>query len=458
MTVCADGIRSACHGWSGRTTHWLPCTLLVLASSSVWAQAVRPSPLAPVTTLALTLTAPSSQASASPATTLKQAFEAAWLRQPEALSRAARHDAATARGQAANSWTAEPASLELSIKSDRLQQNQGSREDAAGLTFPLWLPGERARTGALAEAEFRAGASRLRAAELRTAASVREAYWQWQRARGEHELALVRLANAHTLSADVAKRVRAGDLARADQHQADGAVASAEAALAEAVSLLASASHQLRALSGITPESNALAAIKSGAQGEPIPDDSAELALRQSRHPAVAELIDRVELARGLAELASVQTRGNPEFTLAMTRDRGLDSEPYQQSLTLGLRIPFGSDSRSRAKRSSAQAELIEVESQLGLEQSRVLAELDSARIRLDSVRAQLKAADKRAQLARESRSFFQKSYQLGETDLPTRLRIELEAVEAERQATRTRIDLLAAVSALRQSLGLLPQ
>ena len=46
----------------------------------------------------------------------------------------------------------------------------------------------------------------------------------------------------------------------------------------------------------------------------------------------------------------------------------------------------------------------------------------------------------------------------MGETDLPTRLRIELEASEAERQDARARIDLAAAVSAYRQALGLLPE
>ena len=78
--------------------------------------------------------------------------------------------------------------------------------------------------------------------------------------------------------------------------------------------------------------------------------------------------------------------------------------------------------------------------------------------MRVESSRTQLAAAEKRAQLARESRGFFDKSFRLGESDLPTRLRIELEAVEAERQSTRTRIDLAAAISALRQALGLLPE
>ena len=57
-----------------------------------------------------------------------------------------------------------------------------------------------------------------------------------------------------------------------------------------------------------------------------------------------------------------------------------------------------------------------------------------------------------------EGLAFFDKSFRLGETDLPTRLRIAMEAQEAERQATLTRIDVAAATSALHQAAGLLPQ
>jgi len=424
-----------------KRTDWLPCLVLVLAAGSAWAQPAPPAP-----------------AAVKLPTTLKQAFDAAWLRQPEAQSREARQDAATARRQAADSWTAEPASLELSIKSDRLNQNQGSREDAAGVAFPLWLPGERSRTGALADAELRATASRVLAAQLRTAASVRESYWLWQRARGEHELALERLHNAQQFAADVAKRVKAGDLARSDQHQADGAVATAELGLAEAASTLASAAQQLRTLTGTPPGPSAVAAQGAGALTEPVPALAADFAALDSRHPALTELLDRADVARRAAELARVQSRSNPELSLATARDRALAGEPYQQSITLGIRIPFGSDSRNRAKRATAQADVIEAQAQLGLERERLLADLDGARARLDSAQAQMTAADKRAQLARESRGFFQKSFQMGETDLPTRLRIELEAGEAQRQAGRTRIDRAAAVSALRQALGLLPE
>ena len=113
---------------------------------------------------------------------------------------------------------------------------------------------------------------------------------------------------------------------------------------------------------------------------------------------------------------------------------------------------------RSQQSTAAARAETIELQAQLNLERARLAGERDSAKARTESARLQLAAAERRAQLARESRGFFDKSFRLGETDLPTRLRIEAEAAEAERQAARARIELAAAISAWRQALGLLPQ
>jgi cobalt-zinc-cadmium efflux system outer membrane protein len=398
--------------------------------------------------------------------TLQQVFESAWSRQPEAESLAVRRDAAEARRQGADSWTAEPPALEVSAKTDQLNKNQGSREYVAGIALPLWLPGERARTGALADAESKATSSRALAAQLRIAAAVREAWWTWQRARLESALAQARLHSAQQLAGDVARRVKAGDLARSDQHQADGAMASAEVGLAEAKAAFAVATQHLRALIGTVPgEQAALAVAGEAIPGplpeplpEPLPKVPADFAALDTSHPAVVELLNRAEVARRGAELAEVQTRANPELTLATTRDRGVFGDPYQQTVTLGIRFPFGSESRHRAKAGLARAEAIEAESQARLERERLMADLDAARVRVDSARDQLAAAEKRTRLGQESRGFFEKSFRLGETDLPTRLRIELEASEAERQATRARIDFAAAISALRQAMGLLPE
>jgi len=384
--------------------------------------------------------------------TLAQAYAAAWSRQPEARSLAQYREAADARRQSADSWLAEPPALELSGRSDRVTGNDGSREYEIGLAMPLWLPGERARTAALVDAEARAGESRAGAARLRLAASVREAWWNWQRARGERTLADARHAAASRLAADVARRVEAGDLARADRHQAEGALATAEAALAEAEAALLAARLQLRALVGRPPAATVVPVA------EPVPAMPADAVAADDAHPAVAEFADRAEVARRSVELAGVQTRANPELTLSATHDRGAFGDDWGRSLTVGVRIPFGAESRNRARIGRARAEAIEAESLARLERERLAAELETARQRVDSARTQLAAAERRARLAGETRGFFEKSFRLGESDLPTRLRVELEAVEAERQAMRARVDHAAAVSALRQALGLLPE
>ncbi len=388
--------------------------------------------------------------------TLKSAFDAAWARQPEAQSLAARNEAMAARRDAAGSWTAEPATVEISARTDQLNRNQGSREAVLGVAIPLWLPGEQPRAQALADAQSRGTATRADAARLRTAAMVRDAYWAWARARVELTLAHDRMSGAQALAADVARRVKAGVLARADQHQADGNVAAAESALAESQSVMTAAAQLFRALVGAAPGGGAVG--DADAPMEVSPSVPASFAGLDMTHPQVIDLIAQAEAARRAVELARIQTRAHPELTVSTTRERGAFGDPYQQSLTLGVRVPFGSDARYRAKLAEANAEALELESHMRLARERVLAELDAARQRVASAQQVADATSRRARLARETRGFFEKSFQAGESDLPVRLRVELEATEAERHAARARIDYAASISALRQALGLLPE
>ena len=85
-------------------------------------------------------------------------------------------------------------------------------------------------------------------------------------------------------------------------------------------------------------------------------------------------------------------------------------------------------------------------------------AQAASAQARLQSAHAQWLATQRQAQLAQESKNFFDKSFRLGETDLPTRLRIEQEAVQAQKALSRARIDVSAAWSAWWQAMGELPK
>ena len=389
---------------------------------------------------------PTAQAAENPLS-LKQAFEVAWARQPEARAAGERREALTARREMAQGWLAEPPSVEAAYKTDQLNSAQGSREYAAGVTLPLWLPGERASQRSLAEIEGVVLERQLETARLRTAGEVREAWWSLVLVRVDLETAQMHRQKAERLAADVARRVKFGDLSRADGHQADAAVAKAVAEVARLRRVLAETVKPLRGLTGQTAPDALRADV------EPTPPSSAE-----DTHPRSKEWIARVEAGRAARTLAGIQGRDHPELHLAATRDRSNASDAWSNTLTLGVRIPLGSDSRGRIKIATAAAEHIEMEAQQRIEQERIAAEIDAARKSEVAARDRLVAVEQQARLANESRGFFEKSFRLGETDLPTRLRTEGEAQEAEREVARVRIEWAAAVSALRQALGLLPE
>ena len=380
--------------------------------------------LAPV--LLLTLLA---SASAHGETSLARAFADAWQRQPAAAALSERQRAVDAQRAAAGAWTAAPPSLEVGIRSDRFNGRKGAQEDEIGLVLPLWLPGERSGSRSLAEAEAEAVAGRSDALRLQLAQVLRETWWAWQSARNEAALAGERVTAARQLRDDVARRFAAGDLSKADLNQADGALAQALGVQAEADAQLANGRYRLESLIGKTADT-------AGVVAEPEPQAPT------TGHPLLRELQGRADVARRSADLARVQGRANPELALSTRRDRAASGEANEQTWALALRIPFSAEAGLAFER----------------ERERLEREGGAVGQQLAAARRQLVAAEERARLARENRGFYEKSFRLGESDLPTRLRIDSEAFEAERALGRARIALAQGISQLRQSLGLLPE
>ena len=107
--------------------------------------------------------------------TLRQAIEAAWERSPDNPAAAGRLRRAEADRETATApWAASPA-LELATRQGRTQPEGRSREHEVGVTWPLWLPGQRTAREAAADAEVLAAGQAIRAARLKVAADVREA-------------------------------------------------------------------------------------------------------------------------------------------------------------------------------------------------------------------------------------------------------------------------------------------
>lgn len=386
---------------------------------------------------------------------LRALFDHAWQRQPEAQAQPLRQQAAEATRLAAQRWTAEPPALQLQTRTDRPGSQQGQREVEVGLAAPLWLPGERARSAALGDAQWQQVQSQQRAAQWQLAAQVRQAWWDWQRARSDLALVQDRLHSARQLAADVQRRWQAGDLARTDGLQAQAVVAQAEAAQAEAQGALQAARSALSAW-GALPGTAPGAPAPQDWRAEPLADAAAQAV--PDNHPALAQAQAQAQVARHTAELAAVQRRANPELSVAATRGRDQAGERYRQSVTLGLRIPLGDNALAQAKEAAAQADALEQETRLQRERERLAQDLHAAQARVAAAQAQSDAAARHAALVQETLGHVDKAFRLGEADWPTRLRAEQDAAQAQRQLARARIDAAAAVSALRQALGLLPE
>lgn len=391
-----------------------------------------PGPTAPAATVTVSLAA---------------ALDAAWQRAVAAReSEGERRRAHADRSAAGSLWTAPPA-LELSHRNDRWQRSTGNRETEIGIAVPLWLPGQRAARVAAADAALSQAGAAERAARLRLAGELREAAWSLSALSAEAAQVDAQAAALAQVLADVERRVRAGDLARADALAAEAELLAAQAQQAEVHQRVQAARTRWKLLTGIT----AMPDI-----GTPGTADN-PAAAPATVHPELEHARQATEQARRRLALVRQSRRDAPELTLGVRQDVPGRAEPTQNSLVVGLRLPFGTDDRNRPLEAAALSELDiaqTTEQRLG---DRLEAEQAAARDALRSAQAQADAEAARARLLRERALLIDKSFRAGETPLPDLLRALAAAAQADSAAARQIAALGLARARLQQALGLLP-
>lgn len=378
------------------------------------------------------------------APTLKQAVESAWARQPAALADAARRGQFAANRDAAGSWMAGAPSLALSQRTDRFNRDAGAREFEAELEVALALPGVRQARMAAADSALSHYEAIAVAEKLRIAGEVRDAWWDARLAANELTLAQRKAADAGQLAADVERRYKAGDVARTDLNQAQGAAKQAEAAAAEAEGKAFRALRIFASLTGLKelPETEE-------SQGAAPADIDALV-------PLVANQRD-IDAARARLSEAGADRRDPPSLSLGTTRERAAFGEPSEGSITLKLTIPFATNARNRPKLAAANADLIEAEARMQLARSKVESDIAASAEELRQAARQITLAEARATLARDTYALMSKAYRLGEIDLAARLRAEADRFDAELSLSRARLEHGRAISRFNQATGLLP-
>ncbi|MBK6293116.1 MAG: TolC family protein [Rhodoferax sp.] len=384
-------------------------------------------------------------AATAQAQTLAQALEQAWARHPLAVSFAARQGEALARAEAARALTPAPATASLSNTTDRFNSNAGKRAWEIELATPLWLPGQRAARGMEAERAVAELAARRAALRLQIAGELRAQWWALAQARQQVALAQRREQTAGALLADVQRRLRTGEVARLDSNLAHNEHLLAQADLAEAQAAVRVGEQNYRVLTGQDAPSML---------GDEVATSVAE---PDATHPVLQAASSALQLAQARLALAQQTRREAPELALRWVRERDDSASAYTHAVGIKLTLPFSSGAQVRQDGFAAQAEVDQAEAELVVTRQRVAQDVQRERAELEQARTQLARALTRRDLTADTLRLTEKSYALGESDLPSLLRARASAWESETAVQRQRVAEAASVSRLNQSLGVMP-
>ena len=378
---------------------------------------------------------------------LRAAVDSAWqhaLESAEADSDALR--AAASRAAARALLPASPA-LELSQRDERWAGERApgaGRETELAAAWPLWLPGQKALRAAAADAQSSSAETAVAFGRWQVAGLVREAAWRVASGRDALRQAELQQQTLERLSSDVERRVRAGDLARADALAAQAEALGAATATADARLRLAEAERQWTLLTALQPPAGGRPAESPAASPPPL-----------EAHPAWRHAESQREQARREQAAVLQDRRDPPELLLRYRQEAGAGDT--RNSIGLGVRIPFGSDARNRPLEAQAAGAVRVAERRLARLRDRLAVELALATDAHEAARQRLRDDEQRAALARERAQLSQRAFDAGEFGLPELLRTLSAAAAAQADLERSQAALGLARARLLQAQGLMP-
>ena len=378
------------------------------------------------------------------AVSLRAALDQAWGTSPQAQTLEAKRAESEAQTVAANSLLPGAPAVILSHRGDQLTNNAGLTEWEAGIALPLWLPGQRDARQSQALVGKSGLEASIRALRLKLVGELREAIWQVHQTQTQIELDEARVQTAKKLAEDVAKRVRAGELAKTDLNLAQNEWRTAQAAALLSRTQLLHALQAYSTLTGMTalPDDSA-----ESAQPKPLPDD----------HPLLEAARQAIATAQAQVRLAGESRRDNPELELGMRRERSSLNDPYADSVIVALRLPLSTDARNLPLISAAQTGLANAQSEFNRTRLTLEFKLQQAEQSLQAAGQLLELAQQQRTAAQENLGLIQKSFDLGETDLFTLLRARAATFEAGQACMQQEIALALARARLNQAQGILP-
>jgi outer membrane protein TolC len=331
-------------------------------------------------------------------------------------------------------------------KSDTWQTDNGYREYEAGLSLPLWLPGQRGAKRSIADNLDTQASAELRLLAWQVAGETQERAWALRLAQTEVEQAKRQWQSARALERDVRARFRAGELARNDRALAEQETLEREVAHQGALLALEQQRAGWRSYTGLT-----VLPVNLG-QGGPLGEAPS------APHPRLAAALSVANTARAHTDDVRLSRRSAPVLTLYAKRDRGGREDPFTNSVGVELSVAFGSRSHAAPRIAEAEAQLTEAQ----VNQAAVNRELELDRQQARQAMAQagraLTLAERRDQLARSRTQLTERAFKLGETDLYLLLIARQQAAAAARDLELSRLKKQRAITRYNHALGAMPR
>lgn len=375
--------------------------------------------------------------------TLKAAVENAWSRSATLATLIAQQDETAAARASARSWIAGSPTLGLAQRAERGSSLRDQRESEVSLSAPVWMPGQRSAREALAARTTEEASAQLLQARLAIAGEVRTRLWEAAGAREALAEKEDHLHHMEELSADVDRRVKAGDLARSDGLLAQQEVLAAQVDVAVAKTRAAEALARYRLLTGI-PD---LPSLEPEPLREPVAPMNARLAAARATELRAQAGLRLAEATRSAAPSVAVTVRREQERNLGQPTN----------SIGVAVQIPLGSAARNRPAETLARTQIATAASEAAQAEAVVESDAALAQEQLRNAQAALAAAARRAAALHEHTALIERAFRLGERQLADVLRSNALTHEADVAERQQRVALGLAHAQVNQARGILP-
>lgn len=377
--------------------------------------------------------------------TLSDAINAAFQIQQKGELAQARRKVGEGMARQGASLLSEAPEIGVLYKSDELGSKDGYREYEASLALPVWRLGQKSASQELSQEMLAQADTEQSAMMWQVASEVFETIWSLREAEAEQALAMKQWKSAGELEANIKKRFDAGEVARADWILAQQETATREEKYRISELNYLQAFTLWEGLTGLTEMPSDLDRIhrsdRAGVEEHP-------LFLNNEQLLAVARLQSK-------REQRSLQSP--PVVTLYAKRDRGVESDPWNDSLGAQFTLPIG---KSHVASEVALAEMAVTEAMVDLNtvQRNLQLQHRKATVELNQIESALGLASRVDELARSRVEISERAYQVGEMELFLLIQAREEADLAANNLEKIQIRHKRAISLYNLSLGVLPQ